>query len=70
MLSVPGEPNDCAGFVKYHVTHLMAFMSLRLSEVVNPLIYLFAGKELKDETKRFFGMKITKTVSVHTPTCL
>ena len=59
-----GEPSDC--FVKYHVTHLMAFLSLRLSEAVNPLIYLFAAEDLKDETKRFFGMKISRTIHVHT----
>merc|ERR1711920_606753 len=48
---------DCASLATFHVTHTAAMAFLRLSETLNPLIYLFGGGRLREESKRLLRVQ-------------
>ena len=38
--------SDCLKFFVLHVTHTMVYLTLRLSETINPIIYMYGSQVL------------------------
>ena len=48
--------NDCRTFYIFHVTHTIVYGFLRVSETLNPIIYILGSENLKKSVKTIFGL--------------
>ena len=53
-----GEITNCATILKIHITRTYALISVRLSEALNPLIYMLGCRKLRNEIRKVLGMKV------------
>jgi len=47
----------CQKYRILHFTHIAAYSALRLSEAMNPFLYILGSRQLKNEVFNFFGIK-------------
>lgn len=46
---------DCETLYKYHYTHIIVYGILRLSETLNPVIYIFGSRALRASIMKICG---------------
>ena len=47
MSSISIQASDCRKFFVLHITHTMVYLTLRLSETINPIIYIYGSQALR-----------------------
>jgi len=51
MNNISINASDCLKFFVLHITHTIVYLTLRLSETINPIIYIYGSQALRKKFK-------------------